>query len=65
MKAQDTLGTQIFSFSMGNTQKKIENNNWKEYVINWQAARKNQLSRSIQRDMGELFCAIQKRIKQL
>lgn len=49
----------------GEHSKEIENNNWKEYVINWQAAREKQLSRRIQRDMGGLFCAIQKRIKQL
>lgn len=47
----------------GEHSKEIESNNWKEYVINWQAAREKQLSRRIQRDMGELFCAIQKRRK--
>jgi len=49
----------------GESSKEIENNNWKEYVINWQAAREKQLSRRMQRNMGELFWAIQKRIKQL
>lgn len=43
--------------------KKIENYDWKQYVINWQAVKEKQLSRRVQRDMGELFCAIKNRIE--
>lgn len=43
--------------------KKIENCDWKQYVINWQAVKEKQLSRRIQKNMGELFCAIKNKIE--
>ena len=47
----------------GEHSKEIENYNWEQYVINWQAVKEKQLCRRVQRDMGELFCAIKSRIK--
>lgn len=47
----------------GEHSKEIENCDWKQYVINWQAVKEKQLSRRVQRDMGELFCAIKNRIE--
>ena len=47
----------------GEHSKEIENYDWKQYVINWQAVKEKQLSRRVQRDMGELFCAIKNRIE--
>ncbi|MFV9646545.1 MAG: hypothetical protein ACNYWU_12045 [Desulfobacterales bacterium] len=47
----------------GEHSKEIENCGWKQYVINWQAVKEKQLSRRVQRDMGELFCAIKNRIE--
>ena len=41
----------------------IEGCNWKEKVINWQAAKEKQLCKRIQKNMGELFFAIEKRVK--
>lgn len=41
---------------------KIENFQWKEYVINWQAVKEKQLARRVQRNMGELFFAVKERI---
>lgn len=42
----------------GDHSNKIENDNWREYVINWQAAKEKQLSIRIQKNMGELFHSI-------
>jgi len=47
----------------GEHAKAIKNYGWKQYVINWQAVKEKQLCRRVQRDMGELFCAIKDRIK--
>ena len=47
----------------GEHAKAIRNHEWKEYVINWQAVKEKRLCRRVQRDMGELFCAIKSRIK--
>ena len=47
----------------GEHAKAIKNYGWKDYVINWQAVKEKQLCRRVQRDMGELFCAIKDRIK--
>lgn len=47
----------------GEHSKEIENNNWKEYVINWQAVKEKQLARRVQRNMGELFFAVKERIE--
>ena len=47
----------------GEHSKQIENYNWEQYVINWQAVKQKQLCRRVQRDIGELFCAIKSRIK--
>ena len=44
----------------GEHSKEIENNDWKDKVINWQAPQENQLCRRIQRSMGELFDALKK-----
>lgn len=41
----------------------IEGCNWKEKVINWQAAKEKQLFKRVQKNMGELFFAIEKRVK--
>ena len=41
----------------------IEDCNWKEKVINWQAAKEKQLCKRIQKNMGELFFAIEKRVR--
>ena len=41
----------------------IEGCNWKEKVINWQAAKEKQLCKRAQKNMGELFFAIEKRVK--
>ena len=41
----------------------IEGCNWKEKVINWQAAKEKQLCKRIQKNMGELFFTIEKRVK--
>lgn len=48
----------------GEHSREIENNNWKEYVINWQKTREKQLRRRVQRNMGELFFAVKERIEQ-
>ena len=42
----------------GDHSKKIKNGNWRQYVINWQAAKENQLSIRVQNNMGELFQAM-------
>ncbi len=34
---------------------KLRNADWKEYVINWEAPKDEQLCRRVQNDMGELF----------
>jgi len=47
----------------GEHAKAIKNYGWKQYVINWQAVKEEQLCRRVQRDLGELFCAIKKRIE--
>jgi hypothetical protein len=44
----------------GEHSKEIDNNNWRDKVINWQATQENQLCRRIQRSMGELFDALKK-----
>ena len=40
----------------------IKDCNWKEKVINWQAAKEKQLCKRVQKNMGQLFCAVQKRM---
>ena len=40
----------------------IEDYNWKEKAINWQAAKDRQLSKRVQKNMGQLFCSIKKRM---
>lgn len=40
----------------------IENYNWKEKAINWQAAKERQLCKRVQKNTGQLFCAIKKRM---
>ncbi len=47
----------------GEHSKEIPNHDWRRYVIDWQAVKEKQLCRRVQRDMGELFCAIKNRIK--
>jgi hypothetical protein len=37
---------------------KIKGNNWKEYVINWQAEKGKQLCKRIQKNMGEVYGAL-------
>jgi hypothetical protein len=44
----------------GEHSKKIENNNWRDKAINWQAPQENQLCRRTQMSMGELFEALKK-----
>jgi hypothetical protein len=41
----------------------IEGCNWKEKVINWQAPKEKQVCKRIQKNMEELYLAIEKRIK--
>ena len=43
----------------GQHSKKIENDDWRRYVINWQADKEKQLSRRVQKNMGELFQSTQ------
>jgi len=38
----------------------IEDHNWKEKAVNWQAAKERQLCKRVQKNMGQLFCAIKK-----
>ena len=40
----------------------IEDHNWKEKAINWQAAKEKQLCKRVQKNMGQLFCAVKKRM---
>lgn len=47
----------------GEHSKEIPNHDWRQYVIDWQAVKEKQLCRRVQRDMGQLFCAIKNRIK--
>ena len=41
----------------------IEEYNWKEKAINWQAAKERQLCKRVQKNMEQLFCAVQKRME--
>lgn len=41
----------------------IEGCNWKEKVINWQTTKEKQLCKRVQKNMGELLFAIEKRVK--
>ena len=40
----------------------IEDYDWKEKAINWQAAKERQVCKRVQKNMGQLFCAIKKRM---
>lgn len=42
----------------GEHAKKLKNKDWRNYVINWQAPKEQQLQSRIQRDMGELLEAL-------
>jgi len=46
----------------GGHAKDIGDCNWKKKVINWQAAKEKQLCKRVQKNMGQLFCAVQKRM---
>lgn len=41
----------------------IKGCNWRDKVINWQAAKDKRLCDRIQNNMGELFSAVEKRVK--
>ena len=41
----------------------IEGCNWRDNVINWQATKDKRLCKRVQNNMGELFSAIDKRVK--
>ena len=42
----------------GSHSKKLEDRNWRNYVINWQAQEEKQLCKRIQKNMGELLKSI-------
>ena len=44
----------------GTHSKKLDASNWRKYVINWQAPKKNQLCKRKQNNMGELLDSINK-----
>ncbi|MBR9706652.1 hypothetical protein GOV14_06475 [Candidatus Pacearchaeota archaeon] len=46
----------------GKHSKKLENRNWRKYVINWNASFENQLAKRRRRNMGELINSIKIRI---
>jgi hypothetical protein len=57
-KGKGRINSQDILVFYGDHQKRMENDDWKIYVINWEQVGEKRLCERVQRNMGELFGAV-------